>query len=109
MKRSWTYFVSLAVFLLSGRAVYAQDYVITLKNNQFSPKELIVPSSQKIKLIVKNLDATPAEFESSDLNREKIVGANSEISVFIGPLDAGSYLIFDDFHRDTTRALITAQ
>jgi hypothetical protein len=109
MKKSWVYFTLLAVLLLFVRAAYAEDYAITLKNNQFSPKELIVPSGRKIKLIVKNLDATPAEFESSDLNREKIVGANGEISVFIGPLDAGSYGYFDDFHRSTTTGIITAK
>jgi len=95
--------------LLLSTTVRAEDYVLTLKDNRFSPKELTIPANQKVKITVKNLDATPAEFESSDLNREKMVGANSEIIVFVGPLDAGSYGFFDDFHRDTTTGTIIAK
>ena len=90
-------------------AAHADDYVLTLKNHQFSPHELTIPAGQKVKIIVKNEDATPAEFESSDLNREKVVSANSAINVFIGPLDAGRYGYFDDFHRDTTTGVIIAK
>jgi hypothetical protein len=109
MNRSWIHSAILIVSLLFSAAAFAEDYVITLRNNQFSPKEIIIPAGQKIKIIVKNLDPTPAEFESSDLNREKIVGGNSEIIVFIGPLDAGKYSYFDDFHRDTTTGVIIAK
>ncbi len=109
MKRSLVYSAALSAFLLFSAAVHAEDFVLTLKNNQFSPKELTVPAGQKIKITVKNLDASPAEFESSDLNREKVVGGNSEITVFIGPLDAGSYGFFDDFHRNTTTGTVIAK
>jgi plastocyanin len=109
MKRSWVYLVALSASLLFSAAACAEDYVITLKNNQFSPKELTIPAGQKIKITVKNQDATPAEFEGTDLNREKVVAAHSEIIIFIGPLDAGSYGYFDDFHRDTTTGIIIAK
>ena len=103
--------VFLTTVALAGFAMqaHADDYVITLKNNQFSPKELTIPAGEKVKITVKNTDATPSEFESSDLNREKVVGANSEIIVYIGPLDPGSYGYFDDFHRDTTTGTIIAK
>ncbi len=107
MKRFLIY--SLALSALLPFAAHAEDYVLTLKNNQFSPKVLTIPAGQRIKLIVKNQDATPAEFESSDMNREKVVGANSEIVVFIGPLEPGSYGYFDDFHRNTTTGIIVAK
>ena len=109
MKRSLVFSVALSACLLFAAAAHAEDYVLTLKNNQFSPKVLTIPAGQKIKITVKNQDATPAEFESSDLNREKVVAANSEITIFIGPLDAGSYGYFDDFHRDTTTGTIIAK
>ena len=105
MRKPLLYSALSAAFLFSA-AAHAEDYVITIKNNQFSPKELTIPAGQKVKIIVKNQDATPAEFESSDLNREKVVSANNEIIVFIGPLDPGSYGYFDDFHRDTTKGTI---
>ncbi len=109
MNRSSAYSLALSAYLLFSASAQAEEYVITLKGNQFSPKELIIPSGRKIKVTVKNLDATPAEFESSDLNREKVVAANSEVIVFIGPLDAGRYGYFDDFHRDTTTGMIIAK
>ncbi len=109
MLKHWLTPTVLAVILAFSINAQAQDYVLTLKDHQFSPKELTIPAGQKIKITVKNQDSTPAEFESSDLNREKLVAGNSAIIVFIGPLDAGSYGYFDDFHRDTTTGAITAK
>jgi hypothetical protein len=94
---------------LSPAVAHADDYVITLQHNQFSPQELTIPAHQKVKVTVKNLDATPAEFESYELNREKVVTANGEIGVFVGPLEPGSYPYFDDFHRDSTKGVIIAK
>ena len=98
--------ISLSAFLLSVTTAQAQDYTLTLKDHQFSPAALTIPANQKIELKVKNEQASPAEFESSDLDREKVVGAGSSIIVYIGPLDAGSYHYFDDFHRETTGTII---
>ena len=73
------------------------------------PRELTVPANRKIKLIVTNEDATAAEFESAELNREKVVPANGRITVYLDPLDPGRYGFFDDFHRDTTKGTIVAK
>jgi hypothetical protein len=85
---------------------HADDYVLSLKDHQFSPRELTLPAGQKVKLRIRNLDPTPAEFESTDLNREKIIPGNSETIIFIGPVEAGTYHYFDDFRRDTTTGSI---
>ena len=68
-----------------------------------------MPAGRKIRLTIKNQDPTPAEFESNALNREKIVGAHAEITVFIGPLKAGTYDYYDDFHKTTTTGKIEAK
>ena len=81
-------------------------FTITIKDHQFSPKELIIPANEKIKLIVENLDPTAEEFESYDLNREKIVTGNSKITLFIGPLKPGEYKYFGEFHEDTAQGII---
>ena len=99
--------LSVAIFLFSALA-HAEDYVITLKDHQFSPPDLVIPARQKTILIVKNQQSFPAEFESSDLNREKLIAANSQIKVFLGPLNPGTYKYYDDFHRETS-ATITAK
>lgn len=99
----------LVAGLLFMSQAKAEDYLLTIKDHQFTPKELTIPADLKVKIIVKNQDATPAEFESSDLNREKTVDGNSEISVFVGPLSSGRYKFFDDFHRDTTTGVLIAK
>jgi RPA family protein len=105
--RHTRFFLTVLSFLLAlPVAAQAEDYVLTLKDHQFSPKDFTLPANQKIKLTVKNLDTTPAEFESADLNREKVVDAKGEIVVYLGPLDPGTYSYFDDFHRDTTSGTI---
>jgi len=82
------------------------DYTITLKDHAWSPAELVVPAGQKVKVTVKNLGDKPAEFESAALNREKVVTPHGEITVFVGPLDAGHYSYVNDFDRATTGTII---
>ncbi len=82
---------------------------IIIKDHRFEPAELTVPAGQKIKLTVDNQDPTPEEFESNDLNREKVVAGNKKIIVFIGPLKPGTYKYFGDFHNKTAQGTITAQ
>jgi hypothetical protein len=91
----------------SARA--ADEYVLTIQDHRFQPTDITIPADTKIKLIVKNADSTAEEFESSDLNREKVVAAGNQITVFIGPLSAGRYEFFGDFHPDTARGHIVVQ
>ena len=84
-------------------------YEITIKDHKFSPVELIVPAGQKIKLRVANQDATPEEFESHDMKREKIIGGNKTATIFVGPLKAGKYHYFGEFNMDTANGYIIAK
>ena len=101
-------FIGCAFLLMAGTA-FADDLVLTLKDHKFSPQQLVIPAGKKVRITVKNMDNTPAEFESYDLNREKIVKGGEEITVLLGPLDPGVYQFFDDFHKDTTTGTIKAQ
>ena len=92
MRRSLLSAAVLAGILSFFASAYAVDYVITIKDNQFSPRELSIPADQKVKITVRNMDVTPAEFESYALNREKVVSANNTIILFVGPLKAGPYV-----------------
>lgn len=85
------------------------DYILRIKNHRFIPRELEIPAGQKIKLIVKNEDPTPEEFESHSLNREKIVAGGHQILVYIGPLDPGKYDFFGDFFPKTAQGTIIAK
>jgi hypothetical protein len=89
-----------------GAALADDEYVLTIQNNRFEPTELTIPANTKVQITVKNMDQTAEEFESSDLNREKVVVGGGQIKVFVGPLPAGTYEFFGDFHPDTARGHI---
>ena len=92
-----------------GFSAQAEEYVITIKDHKFTPAELTIPAGQKVKLLVKNQDPTPEEFESHDLNREKIIGGNKEGIIFVGPLKPGTYNYFGEFNQDSAQGKIIAQ
>ncbi|OIO37778.1 MAG: hypothetical protein AUJ72_03910 [Candidatus Omnitrophica bacterium CG1_02_46_14] len=81
-------------------------YKLVIKDHQFSPVELSIPSGKKIKLFVENQDSTTEEFESYDLNREKIVPGNGKITLFLGPLRQGIYKYFGEFHKKSAKGII---
>lgn len=84
-------------------------FTIKIKDHKFEPAEITIPANQKVKLIIENYDPTAEEFESYDLNREKIVTGNGKITVFVGPLKPGEYKYFGEFHPETAQGLIEAQ
>ena len=97
-----------ALLLLGPLPALAQDQeaTLTFKDHQFAPAELGLPARTRIKLTVKNADAQPAEFECTELRREKVVPANGEGIVYLGPLQPGSYECFDDFHPETRGRIV---
>lgn len=85
------------------------EFEIIIKNHQFTPATVTVPVGVKVKLKVINQDATPEEFESYKLNREKIIPGNSSAYVFIGPLEKGEYDFFGEFNQATAQGKIIAE
>jgi hypothetical protein len=106
---AFRYALLLPLLLASAAAWAAEDYILTLKDHRFVPEELEVPAGQKIKLIVKNQDASPEEFESKALKREKIVPARKQIVLSIGPLEPGSYEFVGEFHEATAKGRLVAK
>lgn len=82
--------------------------MLSIKDHRFTPTQLTVHAGERFRIEVQNQDATPAEFESSDLRVEKIVVGGGKISVMAGPLKPGIYKFFDDYHPDTATGTITA-
>jgi hypothetical protein len=96
----------VAMMAVPARAETTPEFHLVLQNHKFEPASLKVPANTKFKVLVTNRNPTPSEFESSDFNREKIVLPNSTITVFIGPLDKGTYKFFDDFNQATNGELV---
>lgn len=82
---------------------------IIIKDHRFLPAEVKVPAGQKIKLLIDNQDATPEEFESHELNREKVIPGRSKGTIFIGPLKPGRYPFFGEFNEATAKGVIVAE
>ena len=96
--------------LLPAMALAADaDYTLVIKDHQFQPAELVVPAGKKVKLIVENQDATPEEFESHPLNREKIIAGNGKATIYIGPLKPGRYPFFGEFNQATAQGVIVVK
>jgi len=110
-----TSFRSIALALVSATLVAASataaepEVLLVIKNHQFEPAELKVPIGQRVKLIVHNQDSTPEEFESHDLNREKIVPPGAKASIFIGPLKAGRYAFVGEYHEASAKGVVVAE
>jgi high-affinity iron transporter len=100
--------VAVAALLAAG-AARADEPLLQFQNHRFIPDRIEVPAGQKFKLHVKNSDATADEFESNDLNREKLVPPGQTITVFLGPLSPGQYKFFGDFHQDTAQGVLVAK
>jgi Cupredoxin-like domain len=79
------------------------------EEGHFVPQQLIVPANQPLKIKVINAAAQPIEFESFELNRERVVPPGGEITVYLPSLSAGSYNFFDDFNRDATHGTLVAK
>jgi hypothetical protein len=65
-----------------------------------------IPPNEKIKLIIYNRDTTPEEFDSFDLNREKVIFPNKKAVIFIGPLPEGKYQFFGEFNPNSAKGTI---
>ena len=96
--------------LIVSSFVQADDasYIIELKNNTFKPAILIIPANKKVKIRIINFDNEPEEFDSFDLNREKVLFPNKPANIYIGPLAPGEYAYFGEFHPNLAKGKIVA-
>lgn len=101
--------VAVACLALVGFETFAEDYRLVLKNHVFVPAELIIPAEKKVRLVIYNQDDSAEEFDSFDLNREKVLFPNKKAVIFIGPLKAGRYEYFGEFHPDSAQGVVIAK
>ena len=82
---------------------------IEIRDHLFWPSEISVPANTKVKLMVYNRDPTSEEFESYELNREKVIMGNRKAVIFIGPLLPGEYPFFGEFHPETAQGKVIVE
>jgi plastocyanin len=98
--------LALAVTMPAAQAEDSITVNISIKDHRFVPAELHAPVGKPIVIVVKNLDSTPAEFESKMMRVEKVVTGGGTITLRIRPLDPGRYRFFDDFHPESEGFLV---
>jgi plastocyanin len=107
--RNGAIFIAAALMLSAvATRVPAQEtsYALTIHDDRFEPSTLNVKAGVKFQLRVKNARKVAAEFESAELNREKVVPPGQSAVIYVGPLAPGSYPFFDDFHQSTRGRLV---
>ena len=102
--------IALGAGVSAVNVLAADDsFTLTIKDHRFDPVQQDVPAGKKLKLIVKNLDATPEEFESHDLKREKVIAGKGQALITIGPLKPGTYKFRGEYHESTAQGQIVAK
>ncbi|WP_286695468.1 cupredoxin domain-containing protein [Spongiibacter sp. UBA1325] len=99
------------LLLMLSAACLADKPVVELviRDHLFYPSQLKVPANVKFKLRVDNQDPTPEEFESYELNREKVILGKRRAIIFIGPLAPGVYPFFGEFNPKTAQGTMIAE
>lgn len=107
-----TRIASVAILMLTcGVPVNAAAPVFEIEiiNHLFEPSTLHIPAHTKVKIIIYNRDSTPEEFESYELNREKVIMGGRKAIVFVGPLSPGTYPFFGEFNPHTAQGEIIVE
>jgi len=101
--------LAAAALLLSAAVLARADDVavpLAVHDGGFAPAEVKTPSGAKIRLDVTNQTAASIEFESFELNRERVVQPGQRVAVYLSGLSPGRYEFFDDFHPERKGVLI---
>ncbi|WP_111977662.1 cupredoxin domain-containing protein [Algibacillus agarilyticus] len=102
--RLWLLLVSFLSFLVQASTI--EEVELNIINHLFVPAKLHLMANKKYKLKIINQDNTPEEFDSFDLNREKMVFPNKITHIYIGPLSVGEYHFFGEYNPNTAKGKI---
>lgn len=100
-----------ALFLGAAIPRAGEEPVFTIEFNDgtIAPVRLEVPANRRFQLNLVNDGATPAEFESNELRKEKVLAPHTTSILVFRTIDPGEYPIFDDFHPDAPKSVLIAK
>ena len=107
--RATGFVVVLCVAASAATAWAEQELTVTIRNHQFEPAEITAAAGTKILLAVTNADPTPEEFDSSDLNREKLIRPGQTVTIYLPALKPGSYAFFGEFNLKTAKGRLIVE
>ena len=91
---------------LGARAADEVTVPLAVHDAGFDPVEITTPSGTKVRLEVSNQTGVAIEFESFELNRERVVQPGQKVAVYLSGLTPGRYEFFDDFHPERKGVLV---
>ena len=97
------------LFMSTAVMAATAEIEIVIKDHLFFPAIVEIPAGEKVKLRIINQDPTPEEFESYELNREKVIAGNRQTVIFVGPLEPGEYPFFGEFYPKTAQGKVVAK
>jgi hypothetical protein len=111
MRNLVTLVAILAFAGLVSLSARAEDptFRIEFKDGVVTPKRIEVPAKVRIVLELVNAGSTPAEFESKELRKEKVLAPGSSSSLILRSLDPGEYKFMDDFHPERPASVLVAK
>ncbi len=94
--------------LVLAAATRAADRSVALAvaDHGFTPAEIEAAAGERLRIEVTNHTAAAIEFESFELNRERVVPPGQTVAVYVSGLSPGRYEFFDDFHQERRGALV---
>lgn len=98
--------IVLVPFMLLAKT---KEFHLTIENHIFTPSALTIPANRKVKLIIYNKDKVSEEFDSFDLNREKVLFPGRKTTIFVGPLSPGRYEYFGEYNPNIARGVILVE
>ncbi|HUZ62317.1 MAG TPA: cupredoxin domain-containing protein [Acetobacteraceae bacterium] len=104
---------ALAAILLGLAPVVAvaaaPPITLMIQNHRFVPSTLVVPAHRPVQILVRNLDPTAEEFDSSSLKIEKVFAGRSQGTLFLHPLAPGRYRFQGEYHPATATGVVVAK
>jgi len=104
-----SFLVLMAAPLAPARAGDAASFRIEFNDGKVEPSRLEVPANKTIEIELVNKGQGPAEFESKQLRKEKVLAPGAITTLVLRGLDPGEYDFFDDFHPDAPPAVLVAK
>jgi plastocyanin len=103
--------ISTALLIGTPHSASAQEQSVelTIKDHRFEPARIEIPANTKVKLVIKNADASPEEFEMNNPKREKVIKGGQQGELTIGPLKPGTYDFVGEFNPKTARGQIVVK
>lgn len=109
VSKTLIHIVTAVALAMPLTAAAVEEYRVVIENHRFEPAEVKIPAGKRVILLVENRDATPEEFESHELKREKIIAGGKTAKIRIGPLKPGRYPFFGEFNEDTAQGAVIVE